>query len=134
MKAALTTVLAFALLTGTAASIAAQQNEVVMGEYLLLRVRCDAGGYSAQERTDIIQKRANSVLTYGRYTVDDIHVKPVGEDVAVYVGDQLLVTADWCEARANRTTPRGLAEVWAARLREIMPKARPKTPVEAGVQ
>lgn len=131
MKANITLLAAFAVVLGIAAPVAAQDNEVVMGNYLLLRIRCASGGYSVQERTEIIQRRANNVLTYGRYNVNDISTKPVGSEVAVYVGDELLITADWCEARANRTTPAGLAKVWAARLREILPLARPRTPAEA---
>ena len=43
-----------------------QSGEVWLTNFLLLRIRCAAGGCSAEQRADTIQQRANDLLALGR--------------------------------------------------------------------
>lgn len=105
------------------------ETEVTLADYVLLRIRCASGGMSAEQRASSIQRRANDLLFQGGIDLSTVKVARVGNEAAVYAAGKLLVTADWCEARANKTTPMGLANFWANRLKEIYPKALPKLPV-----
>lgn len=110
---------------------AAQEGDVMMVDFLLLRIRCPAAGYSVAERAEIIQKRVNDLLVLGGFDLDTIRVVESGNTAALYANNRLIVTVDECMARMNNTTPAGLARVWAERLRDIYPKAVPVTPPAA---
>lgn len=110
-------------------AMAAQPGEIMMGGYLLWRIRCGSAGFTLEQRTDIIQARVNNLLELGAFDPSMIRIVPKGTDVSLYAGDDLIITIDECTARANRTTPAGLAQVWAQRLREIYPLATPRPPL-----
>lgn len=105
------------------------ETEVTMADYVLLRIRCASGGMTAEQRAAHIQRRANDLLVQGGIDLSTVRVIRVGADYAIYAAGKLLITAGQCDARVNKTTPRGLANTWATRLKDIYPKALPRLPV-----
>ncbi len=113
----------------TMASVAASaQTAVPIGGYTLLNIRCDAPGYTAQQRAEIIGKRVAQLLSLENPTALDIRIEQVGDQANVYAGGNLFVTVLPCDARANGTTVMGLARVWAGRLQQLYPLALPRKP------
>ncbi len=104
-------------------------HDVCMADFLLLRIRCPAGGFTAEQRADAVEMRANNLLMLGGFDLSTVEVRESGDDVVLYANGQLLVTVDPCTALANNTTPEQLAEVWAQRLRTIYPQVVPKKPL-----
>lgn len=100
----------------------------MMVDFLLLRVRCPAAGYSVAERAEAIQHRVNDLLVLGGIDLDTVQVQMAGKDAVIYANGKVLVTVDECTARANSTTPEGLATVWANRFRDIYPRVVPTAP------
>ncbi len=119
------------LLAALACSIAWSDGprEVRLGNELLLRVRCAAGGYSVDERADALQSRANNLLQGGK-NVRAFSVRRAGTDSNIYADDKFFMTVTPADAKANGTTSETLANIWAERLRLIYPKS---TPDMAGV-
>ena len=101
--------------------------EVRLGEYLLLRVRCAAGGFSVDERVNTLQLRANELLRDGKQYAT-FTVKKSGNDANIYADDSLFMTVGPCDAVANGTTSEKLANIWAQRLRDIFPRSTPDKP------
>lgn len=87
----------------------------------VMTVRTAAGGYSAEERASHIQNRLNLTLGMAPIYPSDVTVTPSGQDVLVMVKDRLVFTADPDEARANDSTPAGLAITWADELKQVLP-------------
>lgn len=129
MKKMLAIVLMISVLTiASSALVSAQDGNVMMGGYLLLRLRCPAGGLSAPQRVEAVQRRVDALLSLGQATAPPTSVAMVGNSAALYAGNQLIVTVDPCDARANGTTPEALARVWGERFRTIYPAASPVKP------
>jgi hypothetical protein len=97
-------------------------NAVFVGGTPIIRVRVASGGYSPDQRAEHIQNRVNKLLGEGPIYPSDITVQPVGNEAEVLVKGQLLFTADWATARFNQSTPMELANMWADRVRAILPK------------
>jgi hypothetical protein len=98
-------------------------NLVLVGGTPILRVYEGAGGFTAEERATEIQERVNNLLGQGPITAKDVTVAMQGDDAVVLVKGQLLFTASWQDAdmaMAN-STPMDLANIWAARMRTILP-------------
>ena len=104
-------------------------HDVWMADFLLLRVRCPAGGFTAEQRANAIEMRVNNLLILGGFDLCSVEVLKSGNDVLLYANGQLLVTVDPCTAMVNDTTPEQLAEVWAERLRTIYPQVVPRKPL-----
>ena len=117
------------LLTVLACSIAWSQDtqEVRIGDYLLLRVRCPAGGYTILERVAALQQRANNLLR-AKKTFMAFSVRMSGNDANIYTDNIFFMTVGPGDAKANGTTPEKLANIWAARLRGMFPKSTPDKP------
>jgi len=92
---------------------------------IVLRIRFPADSQSILQRRQIVNERIIEAYRKQQITPSNIQVRPAGGEWAIYVGSQLIITADREHARTNGTTPRLLAETWAAKLRELMPKCRP---------
>lgn len=99
---------------------------VMLGGYMLFRMRCPSARYSISQRASLIQRRANDLLTVDGIDMSKVKVMLVGKDAAIYVDGSLLVTIDECTAKANGTTPIRLANIWANRLKKIYPLVQPK--------
>ena len=122
-------VCAAALLASIASSPALCEEEgtVYLGGFMLLRIRTGAGGFSAAQRVNALQTRANALLELGK-GIPKITTVRTGKDVNVYAGRSLFVTVTQADARSNRTTTDRLAAIWAQRLRTILPQATPEKP------
>jgi len=99
----------------------AGSGEVWLGNSIVLRVRCAAAGYTIDQRVNALQLRANDLLEAGK-DIPTITVRKSGKDAVVYAGDTLFVTVTPADAQANGTTTEKLADIWAERLRTLLPK------------
>ena len=117
------------LLTVLACSIAWSEDtrEVRIGDYLLLRIRCAAGGYTVDERVAALQQRVNNLLRGGKQ-YSTISVRKSGTDANIYADDVFFMTVTPADGKANGTTAEKLANVWAERLRDLFPKSTPDKP------
>ena len=122
MKKHITIAVFTILLAALACSVAWSEGtrEVRLGNYLLLRVRCPAGGYTIDERVNALQLRANDLLADGR-NVSAFTVRKAGTDSNIYADNTLFMTVGIADAKANGTTSEKLANIWAERLRSIYP-------------
>lgn len=129
MKKQITVAVATLLLATLVCSIAWSQDarEVRIGDYLLLRVRCAAGGYTADERVAALQQRVNNLLRGGK-EYSTISVRKSGTDVNIYADDVFFMTVTPADAQANSTTTWQLANTWAERLRVRFAKSTPDKP------
>lgn len=95
-------------------------HEVRLGDYLLLRVRCAAGGYTIDERVNALQLRSNDLLIDGR-NISTFTVRKAGTDSNIYADNTFFMTVGPADAKANGTTSEKLANIWAERLRSVYP-------------
>ena len=100
---------------------AESDNEVYVGGTPIMRVRVASGGMSTSERATQIQARVNKFLGMGPIRTADIQAVMEGGEAVVQVKGQTLFTADRATAKYNRTTPMQLAEIWAGRMRAVLP-------------
>lgn len=121
-------VIAVAVLA-TAGPGRAESVDVMMAGSVWIRMRCPAGGYTAQQRAAIVQNRVNDLLVLGGFDLDTLRVEIKGADAVLRAAGKVLVTVDEPTARANNTTPELLAHIWAARFRDIYPRIVPTRPV-----
>ena len=117
------------LLVALACSLAWSQDtqEVRVGGYLLLRVRCPAGGYSIMERVAALQQRANNLLQTKKKPMA-FSVRMSGSDANIYTDDVFFMTVTPADGKANGTSAGKLANVWAERLRYMFPDSIPVKP------
>jgi hypothetical protein len=88
--------------------------EFLINQQVVMRYRTMSQGLSAQERATIIFQRAQnlgSILKEGTVVVDQLEGSFV-----VKVGDKLFITVTEADFRANNSTGKGLANVWAENL------------------
>lgn len=120
------TAVTFAVLVALAATLlcstvlAADSRQVWMGNSLVLRVRNDAGGFTAAQRVSALQGRANLLLQDGN-NLPIFTVRRSGADSDIFSDDTLFMTVTPADGRANGTTSFMLANIWAQRLRSILP-------------
>ncbi len=125
MKKLILIAIAATLLSSLVSSAALCANgEVYLGGYLLLRIRCGAGGFTLEQRTDKLQARANDLLAWGR-NVQKFTVQKSKGNVGIYADNTLFLTVAPGDAKANNTTVEKLAKNWAGRLTQLYPEARP---------
>jgi len=91
-----------------------------------LRIRVPAGGLSVDQRREAVRLRIVRVYATEAVTASNIRVSPQGHDWVIAVGRTTLLTVTEADGRANGTTPAALAQVWAARLRDLMPRCKPQ--------
>ncbi|MCE5198976.1 MAG: hypothetical protein ABFD54_18245 [Armatimonadota bacterium] len=127
----ITGMLAGAIMLILSSATLAQEGNVMMGNYLFLRIRCASSGFTAQQRADAIQQRVNDLLFPGGVGLDTVVVQTTGNTTAVYAGGKVLVTVADCDAQINSTTKQALADTWAQRFRTIYPLVLPRAPGEA---
>ena len=103
--------------------------DVSVAGQVVLRFRAAEGGYTPEQRADIIRTRLIPILSMPNLKADDIRVRSEtrGNQATIWVRDEMLVTVGWNLARANQTTPLALAGVWSDRLREALPEASVKS-------
>jgi hypothetical protein len=94
--------------------------EVRVNDKVAFRIREGAGGLTAVQRADRVASRLNELAVAGRLQAEELNVRPVGGDAAIFSGRELVITADRKHARANGTTPVRLAEAWRDNLSRAM--------------
>lgn len=129
MKKYITITILTIILASLACSFAWSEGtrDVVLGDYLLLRVRCAAGGFTIEERVNALQLRANNLLKGGK-EYSSVTVRKDGKDSNIYVDKIFFMTVTSADAKANGTTSEKLANIWAERLRTILPQSTPDKP------
>jgi hypothetical protein len=95
---------------------------VILGGTPIMRFRNSAGGYSPEQRALETQDRLNDILSTGPIAPSDITTDLVDGEGVVLVKGQLLFTADSETAFVNDSTPLELANIWADRMRGILPE------------
>ncbi len=112
----------------TVAFAVGQPGDVIIGQEVVLRIRFPAGGYSVEERAEIVTQRINELLGSQPFEASDVTVGVCNKEYAVFIGGNLIITADKETAKFNKTTPEKLANIWADNLRRVIPeaKAQPK--------
>ncbi len=113
------------LLASVQPLFAQEEHYVMMANQLLLRIRCSASGYTAQERASAVQNRVNDLIIPGGIDLKTVQIKTYRNTTAIYAGGKLLVTVSECDARVNHTTVDKLARRWAARFKAIYPQIIP---------
>ena len=113
-----------AVLWIAAPMVAAYEGDVIVGQEVVLRIRFPAGGMTIQERADIVTARINELLGSKPFDPDDVMTAVQNKEWVVLIGGKLIITADKPTAEYNEATPQQLAEMWAANLRRVIPKAK----------
>lgn len=98
----------------------------VVANKLCFVVRAPAGNMSPTKRVDTVNDRLAYILGNEPLNPNDIRIRHMNNDPAIFVGDRLLVDVTAADAEADRTTTNGLARVWVSRLRSALPQARPQ--------
>lgn len=116
---------AFALPAAASAQAALEPEEewdVIFSGVLVMRVRFGLGGLSSLERQHLIYQRLrDAVDTLGPdLSPDLVQVTEADGQVFLQLGPHVIATVDEAHARYQQSTPRGLAEVWAANLRRAV--------------
>ncbi|GBD29901.1 hypothetical protein HRbin32_00993 [bacterium HR32] len=91
-----------------------------------LRIRVPAGGLSVDQRREAVRLRIVRAYATEAVTASNIRLSPQGNDWVIAVGRTTLLTVTEADARANGTTTAALAQAWAARLRDLMPRCKPQ--------
>ncbi len=93
--------------------------------YLILRIRTDSGGLTAQQRAEVIQLRLQNLMEQQfaheqEDIIGRIAVRRFGKEMTIGTPDHLIMTVTWADARACNSTVFWLAHYWRARLLEAL--------------
>lgn len=105
--------------------------EVLMGNTVVIRIRGNVGGFTPGERAQIVASRLMNSLSLG-LTANDVRTERISNQYALYLGNNLLVTADPHVAQSQGLTAAQLAGAWQNNLQTAMRAAG--LPVVAGSQ
>ncbi|MHB0998794.1 MAG: hypothetical protein ACYC27_06055 [Armatimonadota bacterium] len=105
-------------------AFAVHGGDVIIGQQLVLRIRYPAGGMTIQQRADAVTVRINNLLGSRPFDPSQVTVGVRNKEYVVLIGNTVIITADADTARFNSTTPEQLANIWAANLRRVIPKAK----------
>lgn len=102
----------------------AYDGDVLIGGEVILRVRYPAGGMSVKQRAETVMLRVNELLGTRPFYPSEVRVAVRNKEHVVMVGDKVIITVDKRTAEYNSATPEQLANMWAANLRRVIPKAK----------
>lgn len=107
-----------------AASTDAGAADVTLGGEVVLRLRASAGGMTPQQRVDTITSRLTSLLAIPKITPADVVVyTPPGKAPVIYALGHRLITVDAATVQAaGGGKALTLAQQWAARLQQVLPR------------
>lgn len=108
-------------------AFASQPGDVLIGDEVVVRIRFPAGGMTVEQRADAVTYRINDLLGSQPFSQSDVKVGVVNKEYVVTIGGKVIITADADTAKFNKSTPQQLAEMWAANLRRVIPKAKNKS-------
>ncbi len=98
--------------------------EVVLAGIVILRISQPLPGLTPMARASLISQRLLDILAARRAALDqlpeEVRVRLVGGEVAIFVGSDLVATVDQAHADYHRSTRLALAGVWADRLRQAL--------------
>ena len=117
-------VIALILLGIVIPAFAVHGGDVIIGQEVVLRIRFPAGGMTVQERADAVTLRINELLGSKPFHPSEVTVGVRNKESVVLIGETVIITADADTAKFNKATPQQLAEMWAANLRRVIPKAK----------
>lgn len=125
-RSSLLTVLVTLLLLAIALPLLAQETaDIALGGGLVARLR-DKGTYtSVRDRASAVDKALCDVVSNKDTQHPQVSLKQKGALWAVYAWDVAVLTVYPAEAKANGLTERQLGAMWAANLKERLPKATP---------
>jgi len=112
-------------LFGTYAGAFTMDQKVVVSDRLIAVARVPAGGFTATDRIGKVNDRLAYILGFEPLAPRYIRAERAGSDMAIMVGNRLLMTVTQSDARANHTTVAGLTSVWLRAARAAIPQARP---------
>lgn len=104
--------------------VEAYDGDVIVGQQVVLRIRFPAGGMTVKERADEVTVRINRLLGSKPFDPNEVMTAVQNKEWVVLVGNNLIITVDKRTAAYNEATPQQLAEMWAANLRRVIPKAK----------
>ncbi|HUV04352.1 MAG TPA: hypothetical protein VMX94_04520 [Armatimonadota bacterium] len=107
-----------------APALAGYEGDVIIGQEVVLRIRFPAGGLSVKQRADLVTERINNVLGSEPFNPSDVKTGIRNKEYVVLIGDKVIITADKRTAEFNKSKPEQLANIWAANLRRVIPKAK----------
>jgi hypothetical protein len=118
--------IALAVLALVPGHAAAAVEDIIVGGVLVLRVRAGGDGLSAAQRGVLLHQRITNALSIGPVTPEQITMRVIKGDPAIYVRDVLIITVVPEDARLNGMTREALASLWLQNLRRALPRALPK--------
>ena len=89
--------------------------DIVLNGYVVLRMRCPNGGFSAAERAGCVVERLNEALKTA--SAEDIKPAVIEGSFAVVIGQRHIITVDAENAKANNSSCYELALKWANNMR-----------------
>jgi hypothetical protein len=123
--AALLLVVPFTMPAAAQAPTGLNVGAIFLCNELVLRIRFPAGGQTIETRREAVRQRIIRAYANEQVSAANIVARQERGEWVIYVGRQVIITVDQNHARANNTTAAGLAQVWLARLRDVMPRCRP---------
>ena len=108
-------------------AVAGDNNEIVVANGVVLRVRVAPPGMTVHERALIVERRLVNILSYEELSPPDVQIKGNPKWPGLWVGSHLLITVTLADAQANKATPIQLAKMWEANVRRQLPEAEPLT-------
>jgi hypothetical protein len=100
--------------------------QVVVKNRILMSIPAGADGLTPEERADVVRRRLGPILALPDIVPEDVEVRQreLGQTAAIYVRGLPLISVDQALAEAHSMTTEELAQTWADRLREALPKVR----------
>lgn len=100
----------FILIFTSVPVIAKDGAEVLMGGYLLFRIRCGNNYLTAQQRADVIQERVNKLLSRDDFDCETmLEIRKYGTDAVIYADGKVLVHVDKKLGELNGESANNLA-------------------------
>lgn len=111
-------ILLILFLLQTNAASAVTTGEVRVGNKVIFRF-VSTPGENPIERAEVVQRRIDALMDSGLGS-HQITVKEEAGTFSIMWGTETITTIDAFQAKANKTTPKALAEVWAKNFREAL--------------
>lgn len=106
----------------------AEVGEVLVGDTVVIRLMGSMGGFTPGERAQIVASRLMNAMQQG-HIWQDVRTERIGGQYALYMGSNLLVTADPRVAQTENLTAAQLTGQWQGNLQTAL---RGVGPVVAG--
>ncbi|MFQ6097424.1 MAG: hypothetical protein ACE5O2_06800 [Armatimonadota bacterium] len=98
------------------AQVAEDKGILALDNYVYLRIRVPAAGFGIRDRRVLLEQRLVHILSYENTEMPKVRIGDVRGKPTIYVDDVKFVTVYPQDAKANNTSMKALAEVWAKRI------------------